>query len=122
MRSEDDEEFNVIRAHLSVVEGSRSEPTAEGEDWGTWDLVSLPRAGDVLELTLNEEGHVLFVERVVHSAIQHPLPRTETPHRQRKEPALRIVSRSIGRRRVVDTDRLFAFGPSVWRSFPKPAA
>ena len=115
MRSEDDEEFNVIRAHLSVVEGSRSEPTAEGEDWGTWDLVSLPRAGDVLELTLNEEGRVLFVERVVHYAIQHPLPRTETPYRQPKEPALRIVSRSIGRRRAVDTDRLFAFGRPVWR-------
>lgn len=111
----------MIRAQLSVLGGGSSEPTAEGDDWGIWDLVSLPRAGDVLELTLNEEGHVLFVERVIHYAIQHPLPRTETPYRQPKEPALRIVSRSIGRRRTIDTNRLFAFDPAVRPSFPRPS-
>lgn len=112
----------MIRARLSVLQSGSSEATAdEGDDWGTWDLVSLPRAGDVLELTLNEEGHVLFVERVIHYAVQHPLPRTEAPYRQRKEPALRIVSRSIGRRRTIDSNRLFAFDPAVRRSFPRPS-
>jgi hypothetical protein len=34
----------------------------------------------------------LTVRRVIHFAAQHPLPRSETPYRQRREPAIRIIA------------------------------
>jgi hypothetical protein len=34
----------------------------------------------------------LQVRRVIHFAAQHPLPRSETPYRQRKQPSIRIIA------------------------------
>lgn len=105
----------MIRAQLSVLGPAigSSEPIPEYDDWGTWDLVSLPRTGDVLELTVDDEDHTLIVERVTHYAVQHPLPRTETPYRQRKDPTMRILTRSVGQPRAIDAARLFSFSPAA---------
>ena len=104
----------MIRAQLSVGPPARGrEPIPEHDDWGTWDLASLPRAGDVLELTLNDKAYTVVVERVTHYPVQHPLPRTETPYRQRKEPSMRILARSLGRWRAIDATGMFSFSPAA---------
>lgn len=64
----------------------------DGEDWGEWDFTSLPRTGDHIDLSRNEAPEVVIVERVIHFAVQRPLPRSETPFRQRKTPSICIIA------------------------------
>ena len=64
----------------------------EGEDWGQWDFVSLPRTGDRIDLVRTDAIELLTVRRVIHFAVQHPLPRTETPFRQRQAASICIVA------------------------------
>jgi hypothetical protein len=35
---------------------------------------------------------LLTVRRVIHFAAQNPMPRSETPYRQRKEPSICIIA------------------------------
>lgn len=62
-----------------------------GEDLGNWDFSTLPRAGDHVDIVWNEKPEIILVERVVHFAVQNPLPRSETPFRQRKAPSICII-------------------------------
>jgi hypothetical protein len=82
----------MLRAKLTVLRPTASPADDRGEDWGEWDFASLPQAGDHIEMERNESLETLQVRRVIHFAAQHPLPRSETPYRQRKQPSIRIVT------------------------------
>lgn len=82
----------MIRVHLAVIPPDAELEDDQGEDWGEWDFVSLPRAGDHINIDRSDRAETLTVRRVVHFAAQHPLPRSETPYRQRKEPSIRIIA------------------------------
>ena len=40
----------------------------------------------------NDRKETVQVRRVIHFAAQHPLPRSETPYRHRKQPSIRIIA------------------------------
>jgi hypothetical protein len=82
----------MIRVNLTVLPPSASSTDDQGEEWGKWDFTSLPQAGDHIEMERDDPKETLQVRRVIHFAAQHPLPRSETPYRQRKEPAIRIIA------------------------------
>jgi len=82
----------MLRVHLRVLPGAAALREDRGEDWGEWDFVSLPRTGDHIEMSRNDATELLTVRRVIHFAAQHPLPRTETPFRQRTQPSICIVA------------------------------
>jgi len=76
-----------------MVLAPTASPTDDrGEDWGEWDFTSLPQSGDHIEIERDERKEMLQVRRVIHFAAQHPLPRSETPYRQRKQPSIRIIA------------------------------
>jgi hypothetical protein len=82
----------MLRVNLTVLPPGASPTDDRGEDWGEWDFTSLPQAGDHIEIERNDRNETLQVRRVIHFAAQHPLPRSETPYRQRKEPSIRIIA------------------------------
>lgn len=82
----------MLRVSLTVLRPAASAGDDRGEDWGEWDFTSLPQAGDHIEMERNDIAETLQVRRVVHFAAQHPLPRSETPYRQRKQPSIRIIA------------------------------
>jgi hypothetical protein len=82
----------MIRVHLMVLPPDAALEDDRGEDWGDWNFISLPRAGDHIDIERNNQAETLTVRRVIHFASQHPLPRSETPYRQRKEPFIRILA------------------------------
>ena len=82
----------MLRVHLRVLPDAPALQEDRGEDWGEWDFVSLPRTGDHIEMSRNDATELLTVRRVIHFAAQHPLPRTETPFRQRTQPSICIVA------------------------------
>jgi hypothetical protein len=82
----------MVRVRLRVLRPAASENALKGEDWGEWQFVSLPRTGDQIDLHRNECTELLTVRRIVHFASQHPLPRSERPYRQRKEPSICILA------------------------------
>jgi hypothetical protein len=82
----------MLRVHLKVVPPAAAPEDDQGEDWGDWDFVSLPRTGDHIDLTRRDRTETLTVRRVIHFAAQHPLPRSEAPYRQRKHPSICIVA------------------------------
>jgi hypothetical protein len=82
----------MLRVNLTVLPPTASPTDDRGEDWGEWDFTSLPQAGDHIEMDRNDRKETLQVRRVIHFAAQHPLPRSETPFRQRKQPAIRIIA------------------------------
>jgi hypothetical protein len=77
---------------LRIVPAAAGRTEDSGEDWGRWSFTSLPRAGDHIDLERNDERVLLTVQRVIHFAVQHPLPRSELPYRQRKEPSICILA------------------------------
>ena len=82
----------MLRVSVRVSPASASAEEDAGEDWGEWDFVSLPRAGDRIEVDRLDTAELLTVRRVIHFAAQHPLPRTEKPFRQRTQPTICIVA------------------------------
>jgi hypothetical protein len=79
----------MIRVRLTVLLSSAAME---------WDFISLPRAGDHIDIERDGRPEKVTVRRVVHFAAQHPLPRSETPYQQRKEPFIRILAvRADGR-------------------------
>lgn len=82
----------MVRVRLRVLRAAASNDESKAEDWGEWDFVSLPKADDHIDLHRNECTELLTVRRVVHFASQHPLPRSERPYRQRKEPSICILA------------------------------
>lgn len=82
----------MLRVNLTVLEPAALPTDDQGEDWGEWDFTSLPQAGDHIEMERNDRKETLQVRRVIHFAAQHPLPRSETPYRQRKQPSIRIIT------------------------------
>ena len=82
----------MLRVHLRVLPDATALQEDRGEDWGEWDFVSLPRTGDHIEMSRNDATELLTLRRVNHYAAQHPLPRTETPFRQRTQPSICIVA------------------------------
>jgi hypothetical protein len=80
----------MLRVNLTVLPPDASPTDDRGDDWGEWDFTSLPQAGDHIEIERNDRKETLQVRRVIHFAAQHPLPRSETPYRQRKQPSIRI--------------------------------
>jgi hypothetical protein len=82
----------MLRVHLRVLPEKSAQQEDRGEDWGEWDFVSLPRTGDHIEVSRDETAELLTVRRVIHFAAQHPLPRTETPFKQRTQPTICIVA------------------------------
>jgi hypothetical protein len=82
----------MIRVHLRVLPPAAALEDDRGDDWGEWDFISLPRAGDHIDIVRNERAETLTLRRVIHFAVQHPLPRSETPYRQRKKPSIRILA------------------------------
>jgi len=87
----------MIRVHITVVAPAAALDADHGEDWGEWDFISLPRAGDHVDIERRDRTEILKVHRVIHFAAQHPLPRSETPYRQRKKPLIRIVAARLER-------------------------
>jgi hypothetical protein len=85
----------MIRVHLAVLPAGSELEDDRGDDWGEWDFVSLPRAGDHIDIDLNDRVEILTVRRVIHFAAQHPLPRSEAPYRQRREPSIRIIAAKV---------------------------
>ena len=69
-----------------------------GDDWGEWDFVSLPRAGDHIDIERNEQAEVLTVRHVIHFIGLH--------------------TRCRGQRRRIFSARNppFASSPPDWRS------
>lgn len=88
----------MIRILLTVLPPAAALDDDRGDDWGEWDFISLPRAGDHIDIERNGQAEVLTVRRVIHFVAQHPLPRTETPYRQRKEPSIRIIAARLAQR------------------------
>ena len=86
----------MLRIGLRVTPVASPPEEDAGEDWGEWDFVSLPRAGDRIEVDRHEATETLTVRRVIHFAAQHPLPRTETPFRQRTQPSICIIASRQG--------------------------
>ena len=82
----------MITAQVRILPTERQLSEMAGEDWGEWHFSSLPRAGDHIDLTRSETTELLRVERVIHFAVQHPMPRSETPFRQRKAPTICILA------------------------------
>ena len=82
----------MIRVQLTVLPPAAPLDDDSGDDWGEWDFVSLPRAGDHIDIERNEQAEVLTVRHVIHFTAQHPLPRSETPYLQRKKPSIRIIA------------------------------
>jgi hypothetical protein len=82
----------MIRVQLRVLAPASSIDDDRGEDWREWDFISLPQAGDHIDLNWNDVTELLTVRRVIHFAAQNPMPRSETPYRQRKEPSICIVA------------------------------
>ena len=82
----------MLRVLLKVMFPAAPAADDEGEDWGEWDFVSLPRTGDHIDLNRGGHEEILTVRRVIHFAAQHPLPRSETPYRQRKQPSICIIA------------------------------
>lgn len=85
----------MIRVNLTVLRSEAPLEDDRGEDWGEWNFISLPRAGDHIDVQRNDQAEILAVRRVVHFAAQHPLPRSETPYRQRKQPSVRIIAARV---------------------------
>jgi hypothetical protein len=85
----------MLRVNLAVLPPTASPTDDRGEDWGEWDFTSLPQAGDHIEMDRNNRKERLQVQRVIHFAAQHPLPRSETPYRQRKQPSIRIIALKV---------------------------
>ena len=81
----------MVRVRLKVLPPSASDDV-RGEDWGEWDFVSLPQAGDQIDLQRNECAEMLAVRRIIHFASQYPLPRSEMPYRQRKVPSICVIA------------------------------
>lgn len=67
-----------------------------GEDWGLWDFTSLPRTGDHIDLERDGQAVLLTVQRVIHFAVENPIPRSELPYRQRKAPSICILALQEG--------------------------
>jgi hypothetical protein len=63
-----------------------------GQDWGEWNFTSLPRRGDHIDLRRNDCTELLTVRGVIHFSTEHPLPRSEAPYLQRKEPSICIIA------------------------------
>jgi hypothetical protein len=82
----------MIRVRITVLQPTATMEDDRGDDWGEWDFISLPRAGDHIDIERDGRPETLVVRRVVHFAAQNPLPRSETPYRQRKEPFIRLLA------------------------------
>lgn len=82
----------MLRVRLRVLRAVAANDDAQGEDWGDWDFLWLPRAGDHIDLQRNECTELLAVRRVVHLPTQHPLPRSGASYRQRKDPSICIIA------------------------------
>lgn len=82
----------MVRVSLRVFRAPVANDDGRGEDWGEWDFVGLPQAGDHIDLQRNECIELLTVRRVVHLASQHPLPRSEWPYRQRRKPSICVIA------------------------------
>ena len=82
----------MLRVHLTVLPQSAASDDNLGEDWGEWDFNSLPRAGDHIDLERLNRRELLTVRRVIHFAVQHPVPRSEEPFKQRKQSSIRVVA------------------------------
>lgn len=82
----------MVRVRLKVSPTGSAPDTDAGEDWGEWDFVSLPNSGDHINVDWHDATQSLTVLRVIHFAAQHPLPRTETPFRQRTQPSICILA------------------------------
>ena len=81
-----------MRAAVTVLPAEANAEADRGQNWGDWDFSSLPRAGDHLQLERDGISDLLAVRRVIHYAVQHPVPRSETPYKQRKTPSICIVA------------------------------
>lgn len=82
----------MLRANLRIVAANAAPEEDRGDDWGEWDFSSLPRSGDHIQLERQEQDEILVVRRVIHFAAQHPIPRSETPYKQRKTPSICIIA------------------------------
>jgi len=82
----------MITVSLTVLPSKAPLEDDRGDDWGEWNFLSLPQAGDHIDIERNDQAEILAVRRIVHFAGQHPLPRSETPYRQRKQPFVRIIA------------------------------
>ena len=85
----------MIRVELIVTRASSFADDDLGDPWGEWDFVSLPRAGDHIDIQRDSGAELLKVCRVVHATVQHPLPRSDAPYRQRKQPSIRVIATEL---------------------------
>lgn len=82
----------MVRVQLRVLRAGSKIGQKREENWGEWNFVSLPREGDHIDLQRNECVEFLAVQRLVHLGSQHPLPKSLTPYRQRKEPSICVIA------------------------------
>ena len=82
----------MVRVQLKVFRTSAGIARTGGENWGEWTFLSLPRAGDHLDLQRNECIESLSVRRLVHLGSQQPLPKSRRPYRQRKQPSICVLA------------------------------
>jgi hypothetical protein len=82
----------MTEVELRILPDASALAEDNGEDWGRWNFTSLPRAGDHIDLERNDGTVLLTVQRVIHFAVRQPLPRSEMPYRQRKEPSICVLA------------------------------
>jgi len=82
----------MVKVQLTVLRPGSAVPQKRAENWGEWNFVSLPRAGDHIDLQRNECIESLAVQRLVHLGSQQPIPRSRAPYRQRKEPSICVIA------------------------------
>jgi hypothetical protein len=69
--------------------GEDDEPREE--NWGEWDFAMLPRQGELVHVLREQGSDVVIVDRIMHFAVQNPLPETSFPSLQHTDPTIRIA-------------------------------
>lgn len=84
----------MIRARLIVR--YQHDKDADGnpreEDWGQFDFGAVPAVGHLIEVLRDYSNQAAIVTMVRQFVVAHPLPATEFPSLQRREPTLHVIA------------------------------
>ena len=68
-----------------------SKPELVEEPWGNILVSELPRIGEFLDVEHDGSLQVVKIQSIHHFAVPDPVPETDLPNLQRKEPHTRLI-------------------------------
>jgi hypothetical protein len=84
----------MLTVHLTVYyEHERNDDgQPKEENWGEWEVETLPRVGEAIQVERDNWFRTLIVKNVTHFAVQRPVRPTAWPPVKLKEPKVTIYA------------------------------